>query len=310
MFNIELELMMKNILKVTVFTAFCSLPMAANAQDAYVGDVDADISATESYGTGSLKANLRKIELKYSQNSVSNQKEYKDSPDASLSASEESSIAGGLDFALEYQNDTAMWTNGVQLAYGETKIKKADGTKEKNENEDQILLYTDYAYKAWTTNVGFIGPFIWGGYETEFTSNDDAPRTKTLRAKAGLKLFEGEYFKELYVAVVEDYDMTYHHHNAKSAVEAGYRFEYPLRDGVKFYSDAYARKYFEYSRYTPTDFEHEINVNARLDVTLVGNLSFAPYVNYKMAKARAAKKYGSNTSIGLSLNYKLEHNMW
>ena len=298
------------MLKYTVFAAFCSVPLASNAQDAYVGDVEADISASENYGTGSLKANLRKIELKYSQNSVTNQKEYKDSPDASLSANEESSVAGGLDFALEYQNDAAMWTNGVQLAYGETKIKKADGTTEKNENEDSILLYTDYAYKTWNTKIGFIGPFVWGGYETEFTSNDDAPRTKTLRGKAGLKLFEGEYFKEFYVALVEDYDMTYSRHNAKTASEIGYRFEYPLREGVKFFSDAYARKYFAYSRYNPTDFKYEINVNARLDVTLVGNLSFAPYVNYKMAKARAAEKYGSNTSIGLSLNYKLEHDMW
>lgn len=302
---------MKNILKTTVFAAFCVLPLSANAQeDTYVEDVDADISATENYDNGTLKANLRKIELKYSQNSVTNQKEYANSPDTSLSANEESSIAGGLDFALEYQNDYSMWTNGLQLAYGETKIKKTDGSTEKNENEDQILLYTDYAYKTWTTDYGFIGPFIWGGYETEFTSNDGAPRTKTFRGKAGMKLFEGEYFKELYVALVEEYDMTYHKHNAKTAAEIGYRFEYPLRDGVKFYSDAYARKYFEYSRYNPTDFKYEINVNARLDVTIVGNLSFAPYINYKMAKARAAEKYGSNTSIGLSLNYKLEHNMW
>ena len=301
---------MKNFLKTTVFTAFLCAPVAANAQDTYVEDVDAGASYEENYGNGSLKANLRKIELKYSQNSVSNQKEYHNSPDASLSANEESSIAGALDFALEYQNDAAMWTNGLQLEYGETRIKKYEGGTEKNENADNILLYTDYAYKAWTTDYGFVGPFVWGGYETEFTSNDDAPRKKTLRAKAGMKLFEGEYFKELYAALVEEYDMTYSKHSTKTAAEIGYRFEYPLRDGVKFYSDAYARKYFEYSRYNPTDFEHEVNVNARLDIELIGNLSFAPYVNYKMAKSRAARRYGSNTSIGLSLNYKLEHLIW
>ena len=300
---------MKNLFKLTLFTALCSLPLSANAQDTYVDDVDADISVSEGDTVGSLKANLRKIELKYSQNKVTNQKEYHNSPDASLSADEESTIAGALDFALEYQTDAAMWTNGLQLEYGETRIKRYDGHTEKNESADQILLYTDYAYKMFTTDYGFIGPFVWGGYETEFTSGD-SPRTKIIRGKAGMKLFEGKYFKELYVALVEEYDMTYHKHSLKSAGEVGYRFEYPLRDGVTFYTDGYARKYFGYSRYNPTDFEHEVNVNARLDVAIVGNLSFAPYINYKMAKARGASKYGSNTSIGLSLNYKLEHHMW
>ena len=285
---------MKNVLKMTVFTALCLLPAVTNAQEA---------------SDGSLKANLRKVELKYSQNSVHNQKEYHNSPDASLSADEESMIAGAVDFALEYQNDVSMWTNGLKMEYGETRIKKYDGSTETNESADDILLYTDYAYKAWTTDYGYVGPFVWGGYETEFTSNDDSPRTKTLRGKAGMKLFEGEHFKDLYVALVEEYDMTYHKHATKTAGEIGYRFEYPLRDGVTFHSDGYARKYFEYSRYIPTDFRYEINANARLDIAIVGDLSFAPYIEYKMAKSREAKGYGSNTSIGLSLNYKLEHLM-
>ena len=285
---------MKNFLKMTVFAAFCCAPLAANADDI----------------PSSLNANLRKIELKYSQNSVTNQKEYHNSPDASLSSNEESSIAAAIDFALEYQNDESMWTNGLKMEYGETRIKKYEGGTETNENSDEILLYTDYARKTWMTDYGFVGPFIWAGYQTEFTANDDSPRTKTLRGKAGLKLFEGEHIKELYVAIVEEYDMTYHKHNAKTAAEIGYRFDYPLRDGVSFHSEGYARDYFEYSRYNPTDFRYEIDLNARLDIAIVGDLSFAPYIDYKMAKARAAKRYGSNTAIGLSLNYKLEHLLW
>ena len=300
---------MKKFLQTTVFAAVFGLPLCAVAQDA-VSAADESSAVVEQKSNSSLKANLRKIELKYSQNTVSNQKEYHNSPDAALSADEQSSIIGAADFALEYQNNNLMWTNGITAEYGETRIKKYEGGTETNESADKILIYTDYAHKVWDTKYGFVGPFANIGYQTEFTANDDAPRTKTLRGKLGMKLFEGQYIKELYAAIVEEYDMTYSQDDTKTAAEIGYRFEYPLRDGVKFYSDAYARQYFEYSRYEPTDFKYEINANARLDVALIDNFALAPYVSYKMAKARDSEKYDSNNTVVISLNYKKDHMFW
>jgi len=95
---------MKTLLQTTAFALVFGLPLCANAQESSVASEQNAVRKEEKINS-SLKANLRKIELKYSQNSVSNQKEYHDSPDAALSADEQSSIVSAADFALEYQND-------------------------------------------------------------------------------------------------------------------------------------------------------------------------------------------------------------
>ena len=70
---------------------------------------------------------------------------------------------------------------------------------------------------------------------------DDAPLTNTFRGKGGYKLFNGTYIKELYVALVEEYDMTYSPANTKTAWEIGITYVYPLREGVKYDLESYFR---------------------------------------------------------------------
>ncbi len=66
-------------------------------------------------------------------------------------------------------------------------------------------------------------------------------RTKILRAKAGLKLYDGTYFKQLYIAAVEEDDMTYNNSNMKTGAEIGYEFNYPLNPNTSFVSEGYYR---------------------------------------------------------------------
>ena len=40
------------------------------------------------------------------------------------------------------------------------------------------------------------------------------------------------------------------------------------------------------------------------------DVSFAPFVNYKIAKTRGAQKYRSNTTVGLSLGYQTDYKIW
>ena len=207
-------------------------------------------------------------------------------------------------------NDALVWLNSLFMEYGRSEAKQ-DGVKTKSENADKILLSTDYTHKIWHLDQGVVGPFVNLGYQTEFTKftadNGEKYRTKILRGKAGIKLYEGEYFKELYAAAVEEADFTYGDTNMKTAAEVGYKFEYVIRDDMKFISDGYFRKFFIYDRYRNTDFKFEAETNNRIDVTIVGNLSFAPFVNYKVAKSRGAKKRRSDTTVGLSLGYQTDY---
>lgn len=256
-----------------------------------------------------LRANFRRVALEMSSTSVSNAEQYQNSPNTQLSADSETLFKGVFDFILEYSQPEYQWNNSVFLEYGKTKLKKADGSTSSSENADKILLTSDYARKLWKYKEADVGPFGSLGYQTEFTANNDAPRNKTLRGKAGIKLFNGTYIKELYAAAVEELDMTYSKNDTKTAYEIGIRAEYPLRDGVKFQLDSYFRDYLIYSRYVGTDFKYEFNLTSRMDVKIHNDLSIAPYISYFEAQSREASGTGSNFMIGLSFAFSDTFNL-
>lgn len=250
-----------------------------------------------------LRANFKRVALELSSTSVSNAKEYQNSPNSQLSADSETVVKGVFDFVLEYEQPKWQWNNSVFAEYGKTKLKKADGETSSTENADKILLTSDYARKTWRYHNADVGPFASIGYQTEFTANSDAPRKKTVRAKEGIKLFNGKYIKELYFAPVEELDFTYSDTDTKLAYEIGITAEYPLRDGVKFQLESYFRDYVAYSTYRGTDFTYEFNITSRMDVKLNDTLSLAPYITYFRAQDRESPSAGSNFMIGLSFAY-------
>lgn len=259
--------------------------------------------AAEETPKSDLRANFKRVALEMSSTSVSNAEEYQNSPNSKLSADSETVIKGVFDFVLEYEQPDWQWNNSVFAEYGKTRLKQTDGETSSTENADKILLTSDYARKTWHYRDADVGPFASLGYQTEFTANDDAPRTKVIRGKGGLKLFNGTYIKELYAAGVIEEDLTYSDANTKYAYEIGIRAEYPLRDGIKFQLDSYYRDYIYFSRYQGTDFKYEFNFTSRMEVEVKDSFKIAPYIAYFQAQSREADVKGSNLMIGVSFGF-------
>jgi hypothetical protein len=260
----------------------------------------------------SLKVNLKRLALEYNQNSVTNKNDDDNYP-GTFNSDEHEVITGLFDGNVEYANDNLVWLNSLFMEYGKNKTTE-DGETTDSESADKILLTTDYTHKVWKLEEGIVGPFVNLGYQTEFTTfegdDGDDYRTKIVRGKAGLKLYEGHYFKELYAAAVEEADFTYGNTNMKTAGEIGYKFEYDIREGMKFVSDGYYRQFFVYDKYERTDYKYEIETNNRIDVAIVNGFSFAPFVNYRVAKSRGAEKSRSDTTVGISLGYQYGYQVW
>ena len=223
-----------------------------------------------------------------------------------LSADSKTMIKGVFDFVLEYEQPNWQWNNSLFMEYGRTKLKPVGEEDTTNEDADKILLTSDYNCKLWKLEFqnADAGPFASVAYQTEFTRNNDAPRMKVVRGKTGLKLFNGEYIKELYAAAVGEYDFTYSGDEVrKGAYEIGIRAERPISDQVKFQLEGYFRNYVSYSKYVATDLKYELSVTGRMDVKIYQKFSLAPYVSYFQGKARGVDKEGSNFLIGLSFAY-------
>ena len=255
-----------------------------------------------------LFLDIRRIGLDLSKTSVKNAAEYQDSPIQALKADDQEFIKGIWDTVLEYKIDDLKWDNSLFMEYGKTTLKPYDGEKVVNENADKILLSSDLAWAHWHWGDLKFGPMARAAYETEFEASGDAPRQKVVRLSAGLSLFDHPIIKSLYVAGVYEYDCTYSEHKVnKSAVEAGWRLEYDVREGVKLSTNGYYREYLSYSEYVPTDLERDFNAIARMDTNLWGNFTLGPYVQYRRAKARGVDVYGSNFQIGVSFSYIMKY---
>lgn len=250
-----------------------------------------------------LKANIKRIALEYMEHSVSNKND-PNYPD-SYNSDEKSNMGGTLDANIVYDKNNMIWVNGIFAEYGKSETTE-DGITTENEDKDEILLYTDYTHKVWQLEQGIVGPFAYLGYETEFTSfdlGDESYRTKILRAKVGMKLYEGKYFKQFYIAGVEENDMTYDDNNMKTGAEIGYEFNYALNPYTTFISDGYYRHFFSYTEKEPTDFEYKLAFNNRIQTKLTGDLYLAPFYNYELAQTRGAKSSRAQSTFGLSLTY-------
>ena len=169
---------------------------------------------------------VRELSLSYSNTKVGNAREYKNSPISAYSSDSQYNIIGKLDTFLNRNDETSLWSNNLMLNYGKLKIKPVDQAPETTESADKIWLSTDYALKLWKMLEADVGPFVQLAFQTEFTANQGSPRYKALSGREGVKLFEGQYLKELYAAVLEEYDFTYSHdRNMKYGCEVGARAE-------------------------------------------------------------------------------------
>lgn len=257
--------------------------------------------AEESPKETKFNLNVRRIGFDWSNTSIGNAGEYQDSTVAALKATSQENIRGVFDVALEYGFERFKWDNAVFMEYGKQTLKPYGEEKAVDESADKILLSSDLAYACFDFDAFKLGPIMRAQYETEFAGD---PRRKIIRPNAGFALFDNEIIKSLYVVGVYEYDFTYAEEKvSKSAFEAGWRVDYDIREGVKFTSDGYYRKYLSYSQYVDQDLRYDFMANVRLDTNLWGDFTFGPYVQYRQIHSRWAEHKGSNTSVGVSFSY-------
>ena len=236
---------------------------------------------------------------------------------ARLTADPQTAIQGKLDFDARYFLPKFLWTNNLYMEYGKTTVRPVDKEELTTENADKITVTSDLTYRLWTVGEEFIGgfeagPFVNIGYETEFDApeieieegvKETGNRKQILRGKAGAKLFEGKYLKELYAAYVFERDFTYTPETNRSAFEAGFKAEAEIREGVKLVAWSYYRDYLSQTEEYISDLDYEVEAELRLDVKLWNNLSVAPFVNYYCAAAQHFNCVADNWYTGVQISY-------
>ena len=267
----------------------------------------ATLTAFAQDGKQGWQVELKKLAFDFTSTEVKNAQDYQGFSDARLTSDSQTAVRGSWDSIADYHAQHYLWTNQLLMDYGRTKIRPVNGQRLTNENADNIQFITGYTQRLWQVDDflgGFeAGPFATIGYDTEFTKPDKAPRRRILRGTAGVKLFEGNYLKSLYAALVGERDFTYEPYASKLAWEAGVKLEAPLREGVTFKFNALFRDYLDSTHHHPTDLDWEAEADARLDVQVYKNLFVAPFISYYTAQAKYFGARGENVYVGVSFSF-------
>ena len=250
---------------------------------------------------------LKRASLDLSSTDVKNAEDYQGFSNAKLTADSQHVVKGHLDLAGDYFAEHFVWGNRLLMDYGKTTLKPTNGEKVTSENADTILFTSSYTHRMWQVENflgGFeAGPYAALSYETEFNSQKDARLKKVLRAEAGLKIFEGKYIKNLFVAGFAEDDFTYHPASEKYGWQAGLEINQPIREGVKAIYSGLFRDYLHITEKRPIDLDYELTLEARLDVAVLKELSIAPFIQYYTAQGRTVAKRGENLFIGVSFSF-------
>lgn len=251
---------------------------------------------------------LRDLSLQITNTDVNNAEYYQGYSNPRLTADSQTLIQGNFDLMSKYDREKMLWANNLLMQYGQVTLKPVGEDKVKNTSVDKILFTTDYTHKLFKAEDflgGFtFGPFLSAGYQTEFTKEEDTPRYRVLRGKAGLRLFEGKYLKDLYAATVIEYDFTYPEEVTKYAWEAGFKIEQPINDKSKAVYTAMIRDFFHFDNQNVNNLSYELELDARLNTEIMKDLAIAPFINYYQGKGVGNDKTGSNLYIGVAISYK------
>ena len=248
-----------------------------------------------------LKIDIRRIAIDFSNTTINVSDEYRKFGTNKFSGDNTTVASLIADFALEHNLANSRITNRLYAEYGLIILNPKYEATTRNETADNVIFSTGYTRKVLLFENGFLGPFIDGEYQSEFTKQDDGSKNQYLRYKAGLRFLDGKYIDEFYFAGVGEIDLTYKPSSIKGAIEAGLRAKTPINDDIRLIYQGFMRQYVGYSRFRESDLLHNFSLSVRLDVSINNGLAFSPFISTRFARIRGANSMGSNIFTGISL---------
>ena|GEM_PF-1007884 len=254
------------------------------------------------------RLNIRDISLQTQDTRVRNTDNFSQVSDSRLRTTRQTLIQGSGSVFSEYYKGNMRLDSGVSADYGKMTLRPKDQPRVETESVDQIILENELKYK-FLRYKGFLGSMLLGpffnlAYDTEFTHQTDLPTRKIVRGRAGLKLFEGAYLRELYTGLVSEQNYTNDPARTNYAAEAGFGVNM-LIPGTALTLDADGNyRYFADSRFdTAADLKRRLELNLKLSTKLYGDVMISPFFNFFLATDKMTHTTATNIMTGVSLNY-------
>ena len=245
------------------------------------------------------------ISLDFTSTSITNQKDYKGFGNSRLKGNSQIVAEGAIFFHTNYYSKNFVVFNTIFGEYGRNIISPINDEKIDNTTRDRIILSTDYTQKIWSFDnfMGGVdmGPYVQLSYQTQFVKIEN--RTQIARFGGGFKIFDGEYFKNLYISLFGEQDFTHTKPVQRLGANMGMKLQYAFNDNAKLVNQINYKHYFldNYDgKYNP---EFEVELDIRVETAIFKHFSVAPFLNLYVLKGQNIDKPASNLMVGVSLSY-------
>jgi len=254
------------------------------------------------------RLNVRDLSLRTSDMRVRNTENFSQVSDSKLRTTGQTYIQGSGSVFSEFYRGDLRFDTGLSADYGKITLRPKGQPRLETESVDQVVLESELRYRLLRYN-GFmgsllLGPFFNLAYDTEFTRQMDLPKRKIVRSRAGMKLFEGVYLRELYTGLVTEQDYTNDPARTKYAAEAGFGLNMPLPGtALTLEADGNYRNFAESRFDTAADLKQRLELNVKLSTKLYGDITISPFFNLFLATNKIEHGTARNIMTGISLNY-------
>lgn len=250
---------------------------------------------------------LNRIAVNFTQSSLTNQKLYASFSDSNLKGNSQLALQVFFTLNGNFYAPRFVVFNTAYAEYGFTQITQTNNSVVTNKNLDKLLFSTDYTQRMWDFDWGFevfeVGPYIRASYQTEFNPTPSVGRRHIINYMAGVKLFDGNYVKNLYLDFFGENDFNLPTKLDGVGVEVGISLEYKLNQHVKWSYSMNYKKYIFNAPDSKISPDYQLLVETRVDAKLFKTLTIAPLVRYYMLKANDIEVPASNFMVGVSLNF-------
>lgn len=254
------------------------------------------------------RLNLRDLSLQLSDTGVRNTENFSQVSDSRLRTDGQTHIQGSGKLFSEFYSGNMRFDSGLSADYGKITLRPRHQPRVETESMDRLLIESELKYQFLRYD-GFLGPMVLGpffnlAYDTEFTRQPGLPLRKIVRGRAGLKLFEGTYVRELYTGLVTEQEYTYDPARTKHAAEAGFGVNMLLPGtALTLIADGNYRNFARSRSDTAADLKQRLELNFKLSTKLYGDVMISPFLNFFLATDKIASGTATNIMTGFSLNY-------
>lgn len=256
------------------------------------------------------RLHLRELSAQFSNTQLHNEGPFNQVKDARIQAISQVQGQGTARLFSEFYWQRWRWDAGTSARYGKVILKPRGAPAFENKTQDQFLLETELRHQTWRFERGSFGysagPFLNVSYDTEFTPpvTPGIPIRRFFSLKPGLKVFEGVGLKDLHVAAVAQTDYSTPQKRTEYGFETGLEWQSSLPK-----SKATLQTKATYLQFAPnrldtlSDLRRQLELSAKLNVPVVGNLRLSPFVDFYLFDSKLLAERGYNLVFGVSLEF-------